>query len=104
MIDLTPILQAIIGVVAVLITVYIIPWLKKKLSAEQQDELAAWVSIAVTAAEQIYTGSGRGEEKKAYVISFLESKGYSADADSLTDTVDALIEAVVYELKATTTV
>lgn len=100
MIDLTPILQAVIGVIAVVITVYFIPWLKKKLSVEQQAELAEWVSIAVTAAEQLYTGSGRGAEKKAYVLAFLEAKGYAVDTGSLTDSIDALIEAAVYELKA----
>jgi hypothetical protein len=48
-----------------------------------------WVTVAVEAAEQIYTGSGRGAEKKAYVIDFLTEKGFKIDADSL----DKLIEA-----------
>jgi len=100
MIDLTAILQAVIGVIAVLITVYVIPWLRSKLTAEQQAELAEWVSIAVAAAEQLYSGSGRGDEKKAYVRSFLEAKGYTVDTGSLTDSIDALIEAAVYALNS----
>ena len=50
--------------------------------------------IAVSAAEQIYTGSGRGEEKKAYVLEWLRSHGVTVDDEKL----DAMIEAAVYEL------
>ena len=52
------------------------------------------MKIAVAAAEQIYVGSGRGEEKKAYVIDWLRSHGITVDEEKL----DALIEAAVYEL------
>ena len=67
---------------------------KSKTTAEQQKEINAWVKIAVAAAEQIYVGSGRGEEKKAYVIDWLRSHGITVDEEKL----DALIEAAVYEL------
>ncbi|MDR3728166.1 MAG: phage holin, LLH family, partial [Oscillospiraceae bacterium] len=45
-------------------------------------------------AEQIYTGSGRGEEKKAYVLNWLQEHSITVDAEKL----DALIEAAVYDL------
>lgn len=100
MIDLTSILEAVIAVVAALITAFVIPWIRSKMTASQQEELAKWVTIAVTAAEQLYAGQGRGEEKKAYVLAFLETKGYSVDTNNVMDSIDALIEAVVYELNA----
>lgn len=99
MIDLTPILQGAIGIISALITVFLLPYIKSKISTEKQAEMEEWVSIAVTAAEQIYNGPGRGEEKKAYVISFLEAKGYAVNAGHVLDAVNALIEAMVYELK-----
>ena len=40
------------------------------------------------------TGSGRGAEKKAYVVEFLYSKGIKIDAETL----DKLIEAAVLNL------
>lgn len=52
------------------------------------------MKIAVSAAEQIYKGSGRGEEKKAYVIQWLREHGITVDEAKL----DALIESAVYEL------
>ena len=39
-------------------------------------------------------GSGRGAEKKAYVVQFLQEKGFTIDPDSL----DKLIEAAVFNL------
>lgn len=72
----------------------LIPYSKSKTTTEQQKEINAWVKIAVSAAEQIYTGSGRGEEKKAYVLEWLRSHGVTVDDEKL----DAMIEAAVYEL------
>ena len=76
------------------VTCVLIPYIKSKTTTEQQKEINAWVKIAVSAAEQIYTGSGRGEEKKAYVLEWLRSHGVTVDDEKL----DAMIEAAVYEL------
>lgn len=93
-IDITPIVEAIVALVAALITAFVIPWLKQKISKEKLEKINMWVEVAVEAAEQLYTGSGRGAEKKAYVVEFLNSKGYTLDTDSL----DKLIEAAVFNL------
>ena len=92
-IDYTELIQAIIALVSVIITSFLIPLLKRKLSAEKLEELKRWVSIAVNAAEQLY-GSKTGEQKKEYVVAFLLSKGIVFDVDE----VNALIEAEVYKL------
>lgn len=92
-IDYTELMQAIIALVSVLITTFLIPFLKKKLSAERLEELKKWVSIAVKAAEQLY-GSKTGQQKKEYVVAFLLSKGIVFDVDE----VNALIESEVYKL------
>lgn len=94
--DLTPIIEIIIALASALITGFLIPYLKKKVSAEKLEELKKWVSIAVGAAEQLY-GSGTGEKKKEYVQSFLLSKGIAFDVDEVT----ALIESEVYKLTNT---
>lgn len=94
MIDLTPIVEAIVALVAAIITAFVIPWLKGKIDADKLEEIELWVTVAVEAAEQLYTGSGRGEEKKAYVVEFLNSKGFKIDAETL----DKLIEAAVFNL------
>lgn len=92
--DITPIVEAVVAVVCAVVTCVLIPYIKSKTTTEQQKEINAWVKIAVSAAEQIYTGSGRGEEKKAYVLEWLQSHGVTVDDEKL----DAMIEAAVYEL------
>lgn len=46
----------------------------------------------------IYTRTGKGAEKKAYVEQFMSSKGFKLD----TDEIDKLIESAVLELKIAT--
>lgn len=94
MIDLTPIMEAIIALVVAVITAFVIPWLKGKIDSDKLEQIKLWVTVAVEAAEQLYNGTGRGEEKKAYVVKFLQEKGFTIDPDSL----DKLIEAAVFNL------
>lgn len=94
MFDITPIIEAVAALIAVIFTAVVIPYIKSKTTTQQQAQINAWVKIAVAAAEQIYKGSGRGEEKKEYVINWLEERGFTLDEDEL----DALIESAVYEL------
>lgn len=88
MIDLTPIFEAILALLAALVTYKLIPWIKSKTTAEQQALLTATVRTLVYAAEQLY-GAGKGAEKLDYVIAELEKRGFTADR--------AAIEAAVAE-------
>ena len=94
MFDITVIIEAAFALIAVVITAIVIPYIKSKTTVAQQQQINAWVKIAVTAAEQIYVGTGLGADKKAHVLNFLKSKGVTLDAES----VDAMIESAVYEL------
>ena len=91
--DLTPILIALLMLVAVLIICYLIPWVKTKTTAQQRDNIYFWVQMACSAAEQLYK-SGEGQKKKQYVLEFLHSKDLTVDEDEL----DKMIEAVVLEI------
>ncbi len=96
MTDITPIIEAVFALVGVVITAVIIPYIRSHTTAQQRAELNAWVKIAVSAAEQLYKGSGRGNEKKAYVLEWLNKHGVTMDETKL----DALIEAAVHELNS----
>lgn len=93
-IDLTTVLSAVITLVIAIVSAVVIPLLKRKLGDEKYSEIQRWVKVAVQAAEQLFSGSGRGEEKLDYVLKFLESKGFTLDAASLRN----LIESAVWEL------
>lgn len=88
-IDLTPLFQAVVGILAALVTYKLIPWIQARTTAQQQELLRAAVSVAVYAAEQLY-GAGAGKEKLMYVKGQLAKKGYRVDIDE--------IEAAVREL------
>lgn len=94
MIDITHIVQLFVALVVALISAFVLPYFRSITTAEQRTELAAWVKIAVSAAEQIYKGSGRGEEKKRYVLEWLYGHGITVEESQ----IDAMIEAAVYEL------
>ena len=85
---------SVFDAIAAIITAFVIPWIRSKTTAAQFEKIKMWVTVAVEAAEQLYTGSGRGAEKKAYVVEFLNSKGFKIDAETL----DKLIEAAVFNL------
>ena len=97
MTDITPVINAVIALIAAVITAFVIPWIKSKTTAAQREEINAWVKIAVTAAEQIFTETGMGKEKKAYVLKFLEEKNLKIDEES----VDLMIESAVKEMNDT---
>lgn len=94
MTDLTPIVNAVIALIAAIVTTFLIPWIKSKIDAAKLAQIVEWVGIAVRAAEQIYNESGMGEKKKQYVLDFLASKGFTLDPNS----INAMIEAAVKEL------
>lgn len=98
-IDITAIAQAIIALVSALLTVFVIPWIRKKVGAAKMDEFLDWVDIAVRAAEQLYD-STMTIEKKQYVIAFLNSKGVKFTAAEVDAAIEAAVIKLHYELTA----
>ena len=78
-IDLTTIINAIIALLAAMVTYRLIPWIKARTTAEQQAQLKAAIKVAVFAAEQIF-GAGHGEEKMDYALRWLREQGFEIDS------------------------
>lgn len=95
MTDISGILEAIITLIFAVVSAFVIPYIRKRMSESSFYVLQEWVRIAVEAAEMIYNGSGKGEEKKKYVVDFLKKKGFTFDEKSL----EALIESSVLQLQ-----
>jgi len=90
-IDLTPVFQALIALLAALITAKVIPWIKSKISKDQQLAMMATVKILVFAAEQIY-GAGQGDKKLAWVEATLQAQGYSLNTELIKETIEAQVQ------------
>ena len=93
MIDLTPVINAVIALAAALITAFVLPWVKRNTTAQDREEFLRWVEIAVSAAEQLFHVT-QGTEKKKYVIQFLNEKGFTLSEEE----INAAIEGAVLKL------
>ena len=91
--ELTEIIKLAIELVVAIVSLWLVPWLRARLNAEQVSDMLRWVEIAVSAAEQLYDDLG-GKQKKAYVMSFLHDRGYAVDEEELS----LMIEAAVLRL------
>ena len=88
-VDLTGIVTALLGLLATVITAYVVPWVKVKIGEERYRMAVTITQTLVSAAEQLY-GAGRGPEKLQYVKAELAKRGFNIDT--------AAIEAAVREL------
>ena len=93
-IDLTQIILAVISLIGAVLTGFVIPLLRQRLTQEKQIMLDSLIRTAVFGAEQIFKGTGLGEQKKAYVKELLRQHGYDADLEI----INAAIEAAVKDL------
>lgn len=93
LIDLTPLINAAIAIIAAIALKYLVPWLKAKLGEVNYNTMTKVVETLVTSAEQLYKGSGRGEEKLQYVIKQLEQRGYTVDRDEIEASVKKLFNS-----------
>lgn len=92
-IDLTPILQAVIGLLAAVITYKLVPWIKANTTIRQRDMMQATVKTLVYAAEQIY-GAGTGKEKLEYVENELRVRGFAVDLAAIEAAVKQMSDGV----------
>lgn len=90
------ILKVIVSVAAALLTVFVIPLLKEKLTDARYQRLLAYVEVAVRAAEQTIKGSGQGHVKKDEVINYVTTWMLTHGIQISEDQLDQLIEAAVY--------
>ena len=85
------VLEIAMAAAVVLLTRYLIPWLRGKLEAMGQQNLIEKVERYVEAAEQLIVGAARGDERRLYVEGLLEEDGVT-----VTGPVRALLESAVY--------
>ncbi len=91
--DLFKIIMALIPVFGAIITGFIVPYIKTKISTTQMEEISKWVSKAVQAAETLFDAPKSGEEKREYVINFID-KIFNSKKEIITrDQIRILLEA-----------
>lgn len=97
-VDLTGILEIVLSLIATVMTIMVVPWLKQRYNGEKFDDMKKWANVAVLAAEQMYD-STEGLKKLKYVQDFLRGHGFTMDDDHLR----VLIESAVKTMKMKST-
>lgn len=93
------IISGVITIVFALISAYVIPWLKTKISKDQIETLNYYLELAVKCANQIYT-EAQWQEKKQYVTNYIVDVINNKLSLTLTDQdIDTLIEGMVNHVK-----
>lgn len=96
-------ITAIIGVLGMVITKVLVPYLKTKkeeveatLTKEQRESIEFWTSIAVVAFEKRYEDEiKQGTVKKDLVMKFIKSLGLNIEDHVLSVLVDAIVEELI---------
>lgn len=92
MVNITQIVVAVIGLIGIVITTLIAPLIKAKTTTTQWANIVSWTQTAVQAAEVIYKGPGRGEEKRDYVLDWVSAEAAERGMKIDTDTIRAALE------------
>ena len=96
------IIIAMIPVIGMVVTGFIIPLIVSKLGAQKLATIIKWVGYAVKAAEGIYSASGQGEIKKEYVINFIDGLFNKKKVVITKKQIEVLLEATVTEMNKAT--
>lgn len=92
------ILKVIVMLAVLLVTRYLVPWIRAKIGAEQLKEVKTWVNAAVLMAQQVYDAKP-GAERKAIVVDMIRKMLLKKNIDISEEQLDTLIEAAVKAMK-----
>lgn len=90
--------KMVFAVASVLITGYLLPWIRSKMDNEKYSELLIFIQKCVEAAEKVYTPE-EWKEKKKYVIDAAEHKLDSLGINITAEELDILVEGFVKVVK-----
>lgn len=86
-IDITQIVVAVIGLLGLIITTVLVPWIKSKMTNEQWQMIVNYAYAGVQAAEIIFNAQGQGEAKFEWVADYIEQRcakhGIKIDGDTI---------------------
>ena len=95
-------IMTLVPVFGAIITYFVIPYIKSKVSQTQMEEIIKWVTKAVEAAEVLFDVPKSGEEKREYVIKFID-KMFNSKKEGITEEqIRILLEAAWKQMQDNT--
>lgn len=92
------IVKILVMFMSVVITTYVIPWIKANTDNQKLQTILDWVEQGVHAAEQIY-GAESGTMKKRYVSDYIKMIAEAKHINIRPEEIDMLIEAAVRQMR-----
>ncbi len=92
------IIKGIFALLGVIVTYFLIPFLREKVEGQKMDQFLAYVEWAVRWAEQVYTDE-QNERKKREVVLLVTDYLGKINLDLNEEEVDAIIEGIVNLVK-----
>ncbi len=96
--DITSIIIAVIGVLSAVVTAVLVPWLKSKLNANQIGIIRQLATVAVYAAQQLYTAE-ETQKKKEYAIAYVKNELEKYNITFSEDAISTYIEGALKDIK-----
>lgn len=95
---ITELTKAIVSVVLILISAYLIPWLKNYIGDDKYQTILDFAEITVRAAEKIYTVD-EWAQKKVYVVNMVSRKANELGIEIDEKEINAIVEGAVQAVK-----
>lgn len=95
---ITKLTEAIVTVVVVLITAYVVPWLKGKIGENKYNQILIFAETCVRSAEKIYTPE-EWAQKKRYAVEMVQKKAGELGITITQEEINAIIEGAVQAVK-----
>lgn len=92
------VLKVIVMLAVILVTRYLVPWIKDKIGTEQLEAVKTWINAAVLMAQQVHDAKS-GAERKAIVVDLARGILIRKNIDISEEQLDILIEAAVKAMK-----
>ena len=95
---ITELTKAIATVILIILSAYVIPWLKSKIGDDKYLTIVEFAEIVVRSAEKIYT-TEEWAQKKAYAVNMVEKKAQEIGLNINEKEINAIIEGAVQAVK-----
>ena len=92
------ILKVIVMLAVILVTWYLVPWIKELIGATKMEEIRKWAKDAVKAAQQVHEAEP-GAERKKIVVDIMRGILLRKNIDMSDKELEVLIEAAVKAMK-----
>lgn len=95
---ITELTKAIVTVVIIILSAYVVPWVKSRIGEDKYNTIIEFAEIVVRSAEKMFQPE-EWAQKKAYAVNMLENKVKELGLNINEKEINAIIEGAVQAVK-----